>query len=294
MSKKMSQNFNDSYTSAITASTENQDQSFSSKVLENTNDILLIHLNEFPINNTFKKTETKKTPKKKLSNKTFFLSKPSLFKEDDINTEKWFTNKIRLNPAGKNSKKILYQLLKDDKFKKTHSHQVLMAQKEKGIYIIRNNFGICAKIRWNLFSNHFKVFDESNNLIEEIIYEFNFNGINGPTKLKILLPKITKNEKSLVNITGNKKLVYNMKNKSPVYNDFFKVYTLLFIRRKVIPNEKNFQIIFSDYKEDSNDILLQFAQSENDEFILDFKHPFNNITAFALAITAMSSRTFCK
>jgi hypothetical protein len=294
MSKKMSQNFNDSYTSAITASTENQDQSFSSKVLENTNDILLIHLNEFSINNTFKKTETKKTPKKKLSNKTFFLSKPSLFKEDDINTEKWFTNKIRLNPAGKNSKKILYQLLKDDKFKKTHSHQVLMAQKEKGIYIIRNNFGICAKIRWNLFSNHFKVFDESNNLIEEIIYEFNFKGINGPTKLKILLPKITKNEKSLVNITGNKKLVYNMKNKSPVYNDFFKVYTLQFIRRKVIPNEKNFQIIFSDYKEDSNDILLQFAQSENDEFILDFKHPFNNITAFALAITAMSSRTFCK
>ena len=294
MSKKMSQNFNDSYTSAITASTENQDQSFSSKVLENTNDILLIHLNEFSINNTFKKTETKKTLKKKLSNKTFFLSKPSLFKEDDINTEKWFTNKIRLNPAGKNSKKILYQLLKDDKFKKTHSHQVLMAQKEKGIYIIRNNFGICAKIRWNLFSNHFKVFDESNNLIEEIIYEFNFKGINGPTKLKILLPKITKNEKSLVNITGNKKLVYNMKNKSPVYNDFFKVYTLLFIRRKVIPNEKNFQIIFSDYKEDSNDILLQFAQSENDEFILDFKHPFNNITAFALAITAMSSRTFCK
>lgn len=290
----MSQNFNDSYTSAITASTENQDQSFSSKVLENTNDILLIHLNEFSINNTFKKTETKKTPKKKLSNKTFFLSKPSLFKEDDINTEKWFTNKIRLNQAGKNSKKILYQLLKDDKFKKTHSHQVLMAQKEKGIYIIRNNFGICAKIRWNLFSNHFKVFDESNNLIEEIIYEFNFKGINGPTKLKILLPKITKNEKSLVNITGNKKLVYNMKNKSPVYNDFFKVYTLQFIRRKVIPNEKNFQIIFSDYKEDSNDILLQFAQSENDEFILDFKHPFNNITAFALAITAMSSRTFCK
>jgi len=290
----MSQNFNDSYTSAITASTENQDQSFSSKVLENTNDILLIHLNEFSINNTFKKTETKKTPKKKLSNKTFFLSKPSLFKEDDINTEKWFTNKIRVNPAGKNSKKILYQLIKDDKFKKTHSHQVLMAQKEKGIYIIRNNFGICAKIRWNLFSNHFKVFDESNNLIEEIIYEFNFKGINGPTKLKILLPKITKNEKSLVNITGNKKLVYNMKNKSPVYNDFFKVYTLQFIRRKVIPNEKNFQIIFSDYKEDSNDILLQFAQSENDEFILDFKHPFNNITAFALAITAMSSRTFCK
>ena len=289
----MSQNFNDSYISAVTAPTENQDQSFASKVLENTNDILLIHLNDFSLNKTFRKTSPKKASKKKFSNKTFFLSKPSLFKEDDINTEKWFTNKIKINYPEKNSKKILYKLLKDEKYK-THTHQVLMAQKEKGIYVIRNNFGICAKIRWNLFSNHFKVFDENNNLIEEIIYEFNFKGINGPTKLKILLPKITKNEKSLVNITQNKKLVYNMKNKSPVYNDFFKVYTLQFIRRKVIPNEKNFQIIFSDYKEDHNDILLQFAQSENNEFILDFKHPFNYITAFALAITAMASRTFCK
>lgn len=293
MSKKMSQNFNDSYTSAVTASTENHDQSFSSKVLENTNDILLLNLNNFSFEKTYKKTNIDKTPKKKLSNKTFFLTKPSLFKEDDINTEKWFTNKIKLQHPEKNSKKILYKLLKDDKFK-SHSHQILMSQKENGIYVIRNNFGIAAKIRWNLFSNHFKVFDENDNLIEEIIYEFNFKGWNGPTKLKILLPKILKNEKSLVNISGNKKLVYNMNNKTPVYNDFFQVYTLNFIKRRVIPNEKNFQVIFSDYKEDKNDILLQFAESENNNYILDYKYPFNNVTAFALAITAMASRTFCK
>jgi len=79
-----------------------------------------------------------------------------------------------------------------------------------------------------------------------------------------------------------------------VYNDFFKVYTLKFIKRKVIPNEKNFQVIFSDYKEDNNDILLQYAQSDNNGFILDYKFPFNNVTAFAMAVTAMSSRTFCK
>ena len=188
---------------------------------------------------------------------------------------------------------MLYKLYKDDKYK-SHLHQTLMAQKEKGIYIIRNNFGICAKIRWNLFSNHFKVFDENNNLIEEIIYEFNFKGWNGPTKLKILLPKKTTQEKSLTQLSGNKKMVHNIKNKSPIYNDYFKVYTLKFIDRKVIPNEKNFQVIFTDYKEDNNDILLQFAQSENNEFILDYKYPFNNVTAFALAITAMASRTFCK
>ena len=287
----MSPNFNDSYISAVTASTENHDQSFISKDLENTNDILLFPLNEFPFNKTLKKVNQNKKPNKKLSNKTFFLSKPSLFKEDDINTEKWFTNKIRINYQEKNKNKILYKLIKDDKYK---THQILMAQKEKGIYVIRNNFCICAKIRWNLFSNHFKVFDEKNNLIEEIIYEFNFKGWKGPTKLKILLPKAMKNEKSLSNIKRNKNLVYNMKNKNPIYNDFFKVYTLNFINRKVIANEKNFQVILSDYKEDNNDILLQFALSENNEFILDFKYPFNNITAFSLAITAMASRMFCK
>ena len=287
----MSPNFNDSYISAVTASTENHDQSFISKDLENTNDILLFPLNEFPFNKTLKKVNQNKKPNKKLSNKTFFLSKPSLFKEDDINTEKWFTNKIRINYQEKNKNKILYKLIKDDKYK---THQILMAQKEKGIYVIRNNFGICDKIRWNLFSNHFKVFDEKNNLIEEIIYEFNFKGWKGPTKLKILLPKAMKNEKSLSNIKRNKNLVYNMKNKNPIYNDFFKVYTLNFINRKVIANEKNFQVIFSDYEEDNKDILLQFALSENKEFILDFKYPFNNITAFSLAITAMASRTFCK
>ena len=275
MSKKMSQNFNDSYTSAVTASTENHDQSFISKTLENTNDILLINVNEFSINKSFRKGNIEKPKKQRLSNKTFFLSKAISFKEDDINTEQWFTNKIKISYTDNKSNKIIYKLYKDDKYK-THSHQILMAQKDKG------------------YVNHFKVFDENNNLIEEIIYEFNFRGWNGPTKFKILLPKKETKDKSLINISQNKKLVYNMNNKSPSYNDFFKVYTLKFIERKVIPNEKNFQVIFSDYKEDSNDILLQFAQSVDNGFVLDYKFPFNNITAFALAITAMASRTFCR
>ena len=64
MNKKMLQNFNDSYTSAVTASTENHDQSFMSKSLENTNDILLINLNEFSFYKTYKKGNSKKKKKK--------------------------------------------------------------------------------------------------------------------------------------------------------------------------------------------------------------------------------------
>ena len=52
---------------------------------------------KFSFDKTYKKGNSKKTLKKKLSKKTFFLSKPSLFKEDDINTEKWSTNKIKKN-----------------------------------------------------------------------------------------------------------------------------------------------------------------------------------------------------
>ena len=111
MSKKMSQNFNDSYTSAVTASTENHDQSFISKTLENTNDILLINVNEFSINKSFRKGNIEKPKKQRLSNKTFFLSKALSFKEDAINTEQWFTNKIKIGYTDNKSKKILYKLV---------------------------------------------------------------------------------------------------------------------------------------------------------------------------------------
>ena len=80
----------------------------------------------------------------------------------------------------------------------------------------------------------------------------------------------------------------------PEFNEFFNVYVLKFLRRKVIPNEKNMQVIYSDYKEEKNNILLQFAQSNNNEYILDYKYPFNDITAFALGLTHLSSRTFFK
>ncbi len=73
MNKKMLQNFNDSYTSAVTASTENHDQSFMSKSLENTNDILLINFNEFSFDKTYKKGNSKKTLKKNYQKKRFFF-----------------------------------------------------------------------------------------------------------------------------------------------------------------------------------------------------------------------------
>ena len=94
--------------------------------------------------------------------------------------------------------------------------------------------------------------------------------------------------------SNDKLFMHRMENKSPEYNSIYKCYVLNFVNRKVIPNENNIQIIYSDINEDKNNILLQFAQVEKDEYILDFKYPFNNITALSLALTTLSSRMFCQ
>jgi hypothetical protein len=291
--KKIIKNDNDSIVSKRTSYTEDIEEFEEPTInqsLENTNDILFSQNNIFILNKKLVK-QTKKPKNKKLHNNSF-LFKPKLFSKDydDVNMEKWFRNRIKITHDEKNPKKKLYKLYSDDKIK--HS-ALLYAQKENGIYVIRNDFGIEAKIRWNIFSNHFKVYDDKDNLIEEIIYNFNFKGWNGPTKLKIFIPK-TLNKKKSWSKNKNKQIIHKTENKVPEFSEYFKVFVLKFIRRKVIPNEKNIQIIFSDYKEEKDNILLQFAQSSKDEFILDYKYPFNNIIAFALGLTSLSSRTFCK
>ena len=288
--KSYIKNDNESIASKRTTYTEDIEDSIINESLEKTNDILINQNNILLLNKKLVKVN-KNTPNKKLSNNSFFF-KPKIFSEqfNEINMDKWNRNTIKIIFDEKNPKKKIFKLYSDDKNKHI---SLLHAQKEKGIYVIRNNEGIVAKIRWNLFSNHFKVYNDKNNLIEEIIYNFNYKGWNGPTKLQIIIPKMLNNKKSWSK-NKNKSIIHKIQNKVPEYNEFFKIYVLKFLRRNIIPNEKNIQVIYSDYKEDNDNILLQFAQSNINEFILDYKYPFNNITAFALGLTSLSSRTFCK
>ena len=282
---------NDYTITNVTAYTEDKEESSRKQSLENTNEILFSHNSQFMLNKKLIKS-SKNLPKKKKKNKSFSFKHKEYYDEwEGVNMDKWFKNKITIITDAKNPKKKTYKLYLDDKKKKRRT--ILSAEKEREIYIIRNNEEAVAKIRWNIFSNHFKIYDDKNNLIEEIIYNFNFRGWNGPTKLQILMPKNT-SKSSSSNNNKNRMTLNKMENKIPEYNDMFNVYVLKFIRRKVIPNEKNIQIIYSEYKEDNNNILLQFAQSSHNQFFLDYKYPFNNITAFALGITSLSSRTFCK
>ena len=219
----------------------------------------------------------------------------------NINKSEWIRNRLKID-TNMQERKIIYSLETEKDNDSNHVIDVLSAYKDNGFYVIfkyvneKNTFDkeIKAKIKWNMFSNHFKIFDRNDNIIEEIIYNFNFKGWNGPTKLQILLPTSKQNIINGIGISNNRLYMHKMENKQPEYNSLYKCYVLNFIKRKVIPNEKNMQIVYSDLKEDKSNILLQFAQTEKNEYILDYKYPFNNITALALAMTNLSSRIFCQ
>ena len=218
----------------------------------------------------------------------------------DIGKNEWSKNRLKITKNYK-ERKIIYKLESEKDKNKTKNN--LVAYKEKGFYLIYKSTNdikeINAKIKWNILSNHFTIYDKNNNIIEEITYNFNFKRMNGPTKLQIILPFINSNyingmglKRNDSNNNYNSKLFFHkMVNKIPEYNSIFKYYVLNFINRKIIPNEKNIQIIYSNL-EDKDNILLQFAQVGNDEYILDYKYPFDNNTAFSLAISILSSRIF--
>ena len=227
------------------------------------------------------------------------LIKNNTFQEDiSKKRNEWKRNFLKITTNMQERKVIFFlepENVPENNINKQKNSNILYAYKDNGFYAIykynnnqnnKLNKEIKARLKWNLLSNKFKIFDNRNILIEEINYNLNFRGWNGPTKLQVTI-----HENNNINFDFMNK-EYKMENKLPEYNTIYKTYVLNFINRKVIPNEKNIQIIFNNANK--NDILLQFAQVQNNEFILDYKYPFNNITAFALALTTLSSRTFCQ
>jgi hypothetical protein len=265
---------------------------------ENTNKALLNVQADLLLNKKVVKVSNSLTKNNSVQLKNNIIVNDDTF---NINKDEWIRNRLKID-TNMQERKIIYSLETENDNNSSHSIDVLSAYKDNGFYVIfkyineKNNYDkeIKAKIKWNMFSNHFKIFDRNENIIEEIIYNFNFKGWNGPTKLQVLLPISKQNIINGIGINNSKLYMHKMENKSPEYNSIYKCYVLNFIKRKVIPNEKNMQIVYSDLKEDKSNILLQFAQTEKNEYILDYKYPFNNITALALAMTNLSSRMFCQ
>ena len=265
---------------------------------ENTNKALLNVQTDLLLNKKIVKVSNSLTKNNSVQLKNNIIVNDDSF---NINKNEWIRNRLKID-TNMRERKIIYSLESENENNSSRSIDILSAYKDNGFYVIfkyineKNNYDkeIKAKIKWNMFSNHFKIFDRNDNIIEEIIYNFNFKGWNGPTKLQVLLPTSKQNIINGIGVNNSKLYMHKMENKQPEYNSIYKCYVLNFIKRKVIPNEKNMQIVYSDLKEDKSNILLQFAQTEKNEYILDYKFPFNNITALALAMTNLSSRMFCQ
>ena len=265
---------------------------------ENTNKALLNVQTDLLLNKKIVKVSNSLTKNNSVQLKNNIIVNDDSF---NINKNEWIRNRLKID-TNMQERKIIYSLETENENNSSRSIDILSAYKDNGFYVIfkyineKNNYDkeIKAKIKWNMFSNHFKIFDRNDNIIEEIIYNFNFKGWNGPTKLQVLLPTSKQNIINGIGVNNSKLYMHKMENKQPEYNSIYKCYVLNFIKRKVIPNEKNMQIVYSDLKEDKSNILLQFAQTQKNEYILDYKFPFNNITALALAMTNLSSRMFCQ
>ena len=267
---------------------------------DNTNNALLISTKDFLLNKKIVKGP------QNINTNSHPFKNYNTFQEDEELSKKrneWKKNSLKIT-TNFQERKVIYCLEPEYDTENESSskakNSTIFAYKDNGNYAIykyinsrkNNEKEIKARLKWNLLSNKFKVFDNRNILIEEINYNLNFKGWNGPTKLQVVIHENNNLSFDFLNKE------YKMENKSPEYNSIYKTYVLNFINRKVIPNEKNIQIIFSKNdgvnNENKDNILLQFAQVKNNEFILDYKYPFNNITALAFALSMLSSRTFCQ
>ena len=217
---------------------------------ENTNKALLNVQTDLLLNKKIVKVSNSLTKNNSVQLKNNIIVNDDSF---NINKNEWIRNRLKID-TNMQERKIIYSLETENENNSSRSIDILSAYKDNGFYVIfkyineKNNYDkeIKAKIKWNMFSNHFKIFDRNDNIIEEIIYNFNFKGWNGPTKLQVLLPTSKQNIINGIGVNNSKLYMHKMENKQPEYNSIYKCYVLNFIKRKVIPNEKNMQIVYSD------------------------------------------------
>lgn len=197
--------------------------------------------------------------------------------DNKITNQSWVkTTMVKISEKNKTS----FLLYKDQ------SHEVILNASKTGMYSysITNpvTHQVILTIKSNIFSNQFYINDNEKNTVCKVKYNFNFLGLSGPVKMEISLS----NKSSTVN--SSELFFYN---KMPSYSKKYNCYVLKFIDRTIKSSIKNFQLI---NKENEEDIYLQFALMEDNTYILDYKEPFNALTAFAIGIINLSQKILCE
>ena len=109
-------------------------------------------------------------------------------------------------------------------------------------------------------------------LLGKIVYETNIMGE---------MPRYFISE---LYLSGQK---YELKNLEPEWNTRLNCYCLNFYGRVKKASARNFQMIFPG---EVDDILLQHGKENSDEFNIDFREPFNYVTAFAHSLVSIGRK----
>ena len=220
--------------------------------------------------------------------------------------DKWYQCKIIKTKEKGSTYLRLYSDDKESKYNNTLLYTAIKKQNGNNYEIenIEHNETVSV-IKWNMFSNEFIVSDCIDNDILLMNYSFRIKGLTGPSKMKIVLPK--KEEGTVKDWFDNTKekmydkhKVFVIENKQPEYNNKYGCYVLKFKGRNVRKSVKNCQFVFAKgfdndiNGKDMDEVLLQFAEVSDNCYVLDFKYPFSELTAFAVGVISSASKILCE
>ncbi len=135
-------------------------------------------------------------------------------------------------------------------------------------------------------------------------YASNVLGSRGPRKMKVAVPKVLPDGRSVTfqpdrdedSMVAKFKAGYIQDmalliNKPPKWNEQVGAYVLNFNGRVTMASVKNFQLVSPD---DHDRIVLQFGRTGKDTFSMDYAWPLSPLQAFAICMTSFDYKLACE
>lgn len=182
----------------------------------------------------------------------------------------------------------------------------------------RESPSFMGKVRANFVGTEFTIYDDGaspdpkattapTTIRQElgiINYASNVLGSRGPRKMKVAVPKVLPDGRSIVFQPDNEEdsmlakfragYIQDMAlliNKPPKWNDQVGAYVLNFYGRVTMASVKNFQLVSPD---DHDTVVLQFGRTGKDTFSMDYQWPLSPLQAFAICLSSFDYKLACE
>jgi len=134
-----------------------------------------------------------------------------------------------------------------------------------------------------------------------IIYKPNVLGMRGPRKMKVLIPRPSKDKRSPAFCVGKTLLqkykerdtsdIIMLTSKDAEWDKELKSYVLNYHGRASQASVKNFQLC---HHSNPDHIIMQLGKIDKDIFNLDFRYPLSALQAFGIALSSFDCKLACE